>query len=556
MLSDLNIRGLAVVESASLELEPGMTVLTGETGAGKSILVDALGLVLGDRADTAMVRSGQDRGEVSAVFDLAELPEARALLTEQGLDSDDECIVRRVIEAAGRSKAYINGSPVPLATLRALGEQLVDIHGQHEHQSLVRPAVQLALLDRQAGLEDALEQLAERYDAWHQADSRREALEEALGSGGERVDLLRHHVRELEALGLGDDELAELETRHDRLANAGKLLEGAQVALDASGESEDSSADAALGRALRALADLTDIDPALAEVHSLLDSARIQVDEAADSLRSYLADADLDPAELETVADRIGEAHGLARKHRVEPETLPAHLEQLRAQLDDLEHADERLAEAEAELEAERDRYREAATAVSAQRSRAAETLGAEISKLMGTLGMEGGVFEIEVSHDPDAEPRRRGLDEVSFKVSANPGQPPRPLGKVASGGELSRIGLALQVAATRATRIPVLVFDEVDSGVGGGVAEIVGRRLREIAGDRQVLCVTHLPQVASQAHQHVRVSKLSGDGHTRTQIAALDDEARVQELGRMLGGVELTEQTLAHAREMLSRAG
>ena len=555
MLSAVSVRNFAIIDEVSLELGPGLTVLTGETGAGKSILVDALGLALGDRADASAVRHGADRAEITASFDLAALPEVAAWLTEQALDADGECVLRRVVGAEGRSRAWINGAQTTLQTLRELGERLVDIHGQHEHQSLTRPGVQRELLD--ARLPDAglLQAVASAWQAWRAAQDERRRLESAGRDREQRLDLLRYQLRELEAFGPRAGEAETLDAEFARLANAGKLAEGAGGALELVYEGESGAAHDAVARAAEWLAELAGVDARLEAPQRLLAEAEIQLAEAATELRRYLGGLEMDPARLDAVQSRLEDMKSLAHKHQVATEALPARLEALAAEVEELEQAEVRLGRSAEKLAAAEAEYRRAAARLSAARTAAAGEFSAQVTALMHQLGMPGGRFVVAVEPEPEAECAPHGLDTIEFLVSANPGQPPAPVARVASGGELSRISLAIQVAARAAQPTPVMVFDEVDSGVGGGVAEIVGRRLAEIGERAQVLCVTHLPQVASQARHHLRVIKLTDGEVTRTTLKALTEAEKVEELARMLGGVEITGTTRAHAKEMRKRA-
>jgi DNA repair protein RecN (Recombination protein N) len=555
VLSGVSVRNFAIIDEVSLELGPGLTVLTGETGAGKSILVDALGLVLGDRADATAVRHGADRAEITASFDLGGLPEVAAWLAEQALDADGECVLRRVIGAEGRSRAWINGAPTTLQMLRDLGERLVDIHGQHEHQSLMRPAAQRELLD--ARLPDAglVRAVAEAWQAWRTAVDERARLEAAGRDREQRLDLLRYQLRELEALAPVAGEAAELEAEFSRLANAGKLAEGAGGALELIYEGETGAAHDAVARAAELLGELAELDAGLAEAQRLLAEAEIQLSEAATGLRRYLGGLEMDPARLDAVQARLEGLKSLAHKHQVPADALPARLAALADEIEELEQAETRLGRAAEKVSAAEGAFRQAAARLSAARAAAAEQLSDQVTALMHQLGMPGGRFLVAVESDPEGPCAPHGLDAVEFRVSANPGQPPAPVARIASGGELSRISLAIQVAAKSAQSIPVMVFDEVDSGVGGGVAEIVGRRLSELGARAQVLCVTHLPQVASQARHHLRVVKLTDGETTRTTLKALTETEKIEELARMLGGVEITGATRAHAEEMRSRA-
>ena len=555
MLSQIRVRNYAVIDEVELELGPGMTVLSGETGAGKSILVDALGLVLGDRADASAVRHGAARAEIAVTFELADLPDVRAWLAEHDLDEGDECVLRRVISREGRSRAYVNGNPVPLQTLRRLGERLVEIHGQHEHQTLTRARVQREILDAHGGLQPRAAELAAAYEEWRALQRQLEQLHSRRAHRDERLDLLRYQVRELETLALAEGELDALELEHARLANTGRLAEGSGEALHLIYDDESGSAQQRLARAREILAALGVHDPGLERLARQLEEAEIQVNDAAAELRRYQHDLELDPARLEHVEERLGDIRDLARKHQVEAAALPSRLDALRAELSDIEQSAETAEALDAERNAAARRYRAAADALGKSRAKAAKSLAEGITATMRQLGMPGGQFEVRVRHEPEADFGPHGLDRIEFAVTANPGQPAAPLAKVASGGELSRIALAIQVVATGGTNVLCLVFDEIDAGVGGGVAEIVGRRLRELGDARQVLCVTHLPQVASQGHRHVRVSKLTDGRTTRTTLAPLGEDETVEELARMLGGVEITATSREHAREMLVKA-
>lgn len=555
MLVRLQVRDFAIVDRIEVEFEAGMTVLTGETGAGKSILVDALGLVLGERGSGKLVRAGAKRAEFSAEFDVSDLSEARAWLEEQALDDDEGCLLRRVINADGRSRAFINGNAVPVQQLKTLGEMLIDIHGQHFHQSLGRRPVQRDLLDYYGGLLDLRTRTGAAFAQWKGLLDRLEALQSADADRASRVDLLTFQLQEIESLDPKPDEYAELQVEAQRLANSGRLAEGVATALDVLSENDSGNVAAMLASAERALQGLLRYDETLSSTAELLDSAGIQVAEAADSLRRYGDSIDMDPGRQELVEQRIDAMQSIARKHRVEPADLVQLREQLGAELDELTHAEERGRELEQAAREAEATYREYADELSARRKAAAATFADAVTETMAGLGMPGGQFEIAVEAVADGTERATGIDDIEFLISANPGQPPMPLSRVASGGELSRMSLSIQVIASDASTIPTMVFDEVDSGVGGGVAEMVGRRLAEVARDRQVLCVTHLPQVASLADHHLRISKVTDGKATRTGVHVLEQEERVDELARMLGGVEITAKTREHAAEMLAGA-
>lgn len=556
MLTHLLIRDFAVVEQLELDVHGGMTVLTGETGAGKSILVDALGLALGDRADSGVVRHGARRADIIATFDVSAIPEATTWLSAHDLDQNSDCVLRRVIQGEGRSRAYVNGTPTPVQQVRELAERLIEIHGQHEHQTLPRRERQRGLLDDFATHGDRLTAVRTTYADWHGLRTRLDELGSARRDRDDRVDLLRFQVGEFQTLALVPAEATELEEEHDRLAHAGRLLEGSRLALDVLYEDDEQSAHRLVNRAVTELQTLADIDTRLGPAVDMLSGAAIQIQEAADDLRRYASQLELDPARLDWVDARLGAIHALARKHQLSPAELPAFEARLSDELADLENADLRLEQLQSELsEAER-RYRAAAVALTASRVTAAETLSKAVTESIQGLGMPGGEFRVEIGSDPAAPPTAHGLDTVEFRVSANPGQPPKPLAQVASGGELSRISLAIQVITANSAGVPTLIFDEVDSGIGGGTAEVVGRLLRQLGLADQVLCVTHLPQVAAQAHNHLQVNKTTRGANTKTSIQTLAGDGRVHEVARMLGGVKLTAQTLNHAREMIDLAG
>ncbi len=554
MLSHILIRDLAIVSHLELELGAGMTALTGETGAGKSILIDALGLALGDKADPTMIRAGRDRAEVAASFDLAALPAVRDWLEEQDLAEGGECTIRRVLPRAGRSRAYINGHPASGGQLQTLGELLVDIHGQHAHQSLLRPAAQRELLDGYAGHTGMARELADRYRDFRALDTRLRTIVTQGAERTARLDLLRFQVGELEALGLATEEVEELDREQKRLANLGLLQSTAGRLLDGLYDGESAIRDQ-LGHAVGELDGLLTFDEGLAEIRELVAGAAIQVEEAASGLRQYLDGLELDPALLDQVEARLVQVHDLARKFRVQPRQISETLDRLRGELASLEGDDVSVDALERKRDAAWGYFLDLASELSGRRREAARRLGATVTASMQELGMKGGRFEAGVTRGDGEAASAQGLDRVEFLVSANPGQPLQPLAKVASGGELSRISLCIQVAAAECAAIPTLIFDEVDVGIGGAVAEIVGRLLRTLGTARQVLCVTHLPQVAAQAHQHLQVRKESQDDQIHTRIASLDPEARVDEIARMLGGTAITAKTLAHAREMIERS-
>ncbi len=553
MLTHIHIWNFAIVEALDIELEAGLSVLTGETGAGKSILLDALGLALGDRADSSMIRHGERRAEISVTFDTTHAANAQQWLQDNALDSEQECIIRRTVSDKGSSRAFINGKPATLQQLRELAEMLVDLHGQHEHQSLMKTEVQQQLLDDYANHSDLLAAVDQCYQQWHAINREIETLSSAKHEQDSRLDLLRYQVNELEALALQPGEAAELDQEFKRLSNASELLQTSEAALQALEDADQGSVSQQLAHFAQALQQLGKTDAALGEIAALLDSALIQVNEAGRELHAYVDSLELDPQRLTWLYERIGQIHTLARKHQVEADALPAVLEQMQQELDGIENADSRLEELQQRREQLAVDYQKAAQKLSKSRKKAAATLSDKVSAAMQELGMEGGRFEIALD-TRDNGFHRLGAEQICFLVSANPGQPPKPLNKVASGGEISRISLAIQVIAAEATRIPTLIFDEVDVGIGGRVAEIVGQKLKQLAQHRQVICVTHLAQVAAQGDHHLQVSKQSDAATTLSQIHYLDQPQRVEELARMMGGIEITRQTLSHAEEMLAR--
>jgi DNA repair protein RecN (Recombination protein N) len=553
VLSQIFVKDLVIVSRLELDLDAGMTALTGETGAGKSILIDALGLALGEKADPSMIRAGCDRAEVSASFDLGRCPAALAWLREQALDDGDDCLLRRVLVRGGRARAFINGQAASNAQLQALGDLLVDVHGQHAHQSLLRPAAQMGLVDGYGGLIDQAGAVAQAFQRFRALDRRWRELTSARDERAARIDLLAFQVAELDELALADGELDALDAEQRRMANLGSLQGTTAALVDLLYDGEPALRDQ-LGHAAAELSGLTGLDPKLSETAELLEAATVQVEEAASNLRQYLDELELDPQRLDEVEARLGRIHELARKYRVLPEQLPETLDTLRAELTELEQADADLGTLERDRGAAREVFMAQASALSAARRDAAARLAETVTDAMQTLGMGGGRFAIAVDTGDEQSAGSHGLDRIGFLVSANPGQPLQPLAKVASGGELSRISLAIQVATAECGSVPTLVFDEVDVGIGGRVAEIVGQLLRRLGESRQVLCVTHLPQVAAQGHAQLRVAKQAIDGQTFTEIAALSPSQRIDEIARMLGGAEITATTRAHAEEMLSR--
>jgi len=552
MLRHLAIRDFVIVDRLELEFSAGFGTLTGETGAGKSILIDALALALGDRADAGVVRAGCDKAEVAATFEIGGLPQVLSWLAAHDLDADEELLLRRVLDSGGRSRGYINGSPATAQQMREVGEFLVDIHGQHAHQSLLRADAQRALLDTHAGLGDLVRKVASAYRAWREAVQ----MQQSAATGAEALarerEQLEWQVRELETLAFVDDEWSALELEHKRLGHSASLIDGARFALDALSDGE-AACSGNLDRVATRLGDLADYDPALQEVFALLQSAQAELGEAISTLRRYADRVDLDPARLTEVERRMEAVLACARKYRVQAAELPGLLVGWQERLATLNAAADLDALAARVVTAHAE-YQEVAGELSSGRRRVAGEMGAAVSALMQQLALASGRFEVALL--PLTEGAAYGLEQVEFRVGGLAGQEAKPLAKVASGGELSRISLAIQVLTSRSASVPTLIFDEVDVGIGGGVAEIVGRLLRELGNERQVMCVTHLPQVAARAEWQWQVSKKTRDGVTLSAIEALDNEQRVREIARMLGGVKVTDITLAHASELLYPKG
>ena len=551
MLKHLHIRDFAVIEELEIQFDPGMTVLTGETGAGKSILVDALGLVLGDRADSSIIRNLCDSTEITAIFEINNDQNIHAILEEQGIHHDGELMLRRVINKDGRSRAYVNGSSVPAQILRDLGEDMVDIYSQHAHQSLLKRDVQRKLLDDYGQYEALLDQVRTSWGDWSLANTELTRISGQDQDRDARLALLQYQVQELEALNPEAAEIKALAEEHTRLANVSKILESCQQLLNQFSE-DDQSVLNQINHGAHELQDLLRFDPSLATVSELLENASIQINEATTELRHYLDSLELDPGRLKTVEERISALHDIARKHKVRPEALATHLETLKTELKNLEDSEQHLVDLGRKRDLALQAYRKAAAELHEHREMTATKLGKAIEAKLKELGMPGGRFRIDVQAIEKDTPHRDGMDRIEYLVSVNPGQPLQPLNKVASGGELSRISLAIQVIGSKDKGLPTLIFDEVDSGIGGGVAEIVGKLLHSLAGNHQVFCVTHLPQVASQGHHHLQVNKSTHAQTTLTQVINLNKDERIEEIARMLGGLKITEQTRAHAREML----
>ena len=552
MLNQLSISDYAIVDQLDLNISKGMTVITGETGAGKSIMLDALGLAIGDRADSDCIRPGAKRAEIRACFDLDRCSAAKQWLEDRDLDSGSECILRRVITKAGRSRGYINGSPSTLAELKAVGELLIDIHSQHEHQSLLKKNNHRLLLD---GFASTTELAAKVAGIAIEHDRTQAELDELLSQKQEqheRIQLLSYQLQELEQLALEEGEMEELEKEHRQLTNATATLEACYQVNTICSDSESGNVLQQLSLCVNRLSELNIEHPAITQSIDMLASAQIQVEEAIGEINHFIDYFDADPQRIQMIEERLSAIYDLARKHRIQPGELVEKQQILAEELEKIQCHDELSSVLENKLSGLFKSFHEQGEKLSQKRQKAALKLEKSITSRMKLLGMGKGLFKVSLTRTINTRPSTTGLEDIEFLVTTNPGQPPRPLAKVASGGELSRISLAIQVATAQTSHTPTLVFDEVDVGIGGGTAEIVGNMLREIGEQGQVLCVTHQPQVASKGHQHLHVNKKITKSQSSTQISSLAGDFRIQEVARMLGGVEITQSTLAHAKEML----
>jgi len=553
MLTQLSVRHLAVVDDLELTFSNAMTSLTGETGAGKSLLVDALSLVLGDRADTNMIRHGCDRAEISASFDTVKNQPLQQWLQSQELDDDAQCHLRRTISKDGRSRAYINGRTVPLSQLREVSERTIDIHGQHAHQSLVRAETQRLLLDTIADTKTLLAALAIDFKKWQSLQQQLLLLQQQSQEQSARLELLQYQVTELETLELTDDGVQSLLQEQQQLAHASQLIGIVESGLQKLFEQEQNDAYSLISSVLTELENSQEVEPQFTNIVETLNSVIIQLDECGGDLRHYLDNTSVNPERLTEVEAQLTTLHDLARKHHVEIESLPAHYQYLCDELADLSGLDHQLEQLQQQLNTQENACRNLCNEIRKKRHAAAGPLAEQITESIQELAIPGGRIEIIITPLANNHFNDTGADHIQLLVSTNPGQAAGELGKVASGGELARISLAIQVVTAGSRSVPTLVFDEVDVGIGGGIAEIVGRHLRKLAGTQQVICITHLPQVAAQAHQQLQVRKQHSSDSTHIEIIELHEAERIEEIARMLGGVTLTETTRLHAEEMLS---
>lgn len=554
MLTHLSIRNFAVVKSLDIDLLNGMTAITGETGAGKSIAIDALGLCLGDRADAGMVRSGADKAEVAASFDISKLPQADAWLKHNDLEEDRECLIRRVISVEGRSKAYINGTPVPLQQLKGLGQLLVSIHGQHAHQLLLKADNQRHLLDNFAEHNKLLKDVEDSYHSLQIASRKLRELQASQQQRADRKQLLDYQVKELDEFAILENEFVELEVEHKRLSHGQTLLEQAQISFHQLYEAEEFNALTAVQNSLDRISELQEHDTNLVPIVTLLNEALINIDEASQELRNYAEQLEIDPLKMQQVEARYSLALELARKHQVSPEGLYAHHQQLAEELTGLSQDDSLLESLEEELELLKQSYRQQALSLSQSRVKAAKRLSKQVECEIHKMNMTQAQFSIDVVFSPQQNEHKHGLDAITFKIATNAGQNADTLDKVVSGGELSRIGLALQVISSSNNQVPTMIFDEVDTGISGPTASVVGQLLRKLGETTQVICVTHLPQVAASGHNQMFVTKFTDKKTTETHMISLSESERIDELARLLAGDTLTDSAIANAKALLSQ--
>jgi DNA repair protein RecN (Recombination protein N) len=552
MLTHLSIRNFAIVKTLDVDFTQGMTAITGETGAGKSISVDALGLCLGDRADSGLVRTGADRAEVNAGFDVTSLPAAQKWLQEHELVDANDVLIRRVISSEGRSKAFVNGTPVPLQQLKDLGQYLLSIHGQHAHQQILKNDNQRQLLDQYAEHHKLLDNVANSYQTLRAQQRQYQTLLEGQQQRTDRSQLLSYQIRELDEFAIAEGEFAELETEHKKLSHSQTLLEQSQISFHQLYEAEEFNALSAVQSSVDRLTELQEHDASLAPIVTMLTEASIQIEEAANELRIYTEQLEIDPMRMQNVEARYSLALDLSRKHSVQPEALYRFHQQLNLEYADLVQDDSMLEELKLQLLEVEQNYHNAANALSRSRKKAALSFAKQVEKHIHQMNMADAVFKIMVDHNNQGTANRYGLDDVQFEVSTNKGQALDKLEKVVSGGELSRIGLAIQVISSSNNDVATMIFDEVDSGISGSTASVVGQLLRKLGEKIQVICVTHLPQVAARAHNQMFVTKFSDKKTTETHMICLQENERIEELARLLAGDTLTESAIANARELL----
>ncbi len=553
MLQQINIKNFTIIDTLDLSLNHGMTVVTGETGAGKSIVIDAIELALGKRANNDVIKQEASHADISIQFNIQKNPKAKAFLVDNDLENENECLIRRTIHRDGRSKSYVNGVPITQQSLRELGDLLINIHGQHEFQTLLNRDQQLTLLDNFAHHDDLISAVNSLFNEWRNTKEKYDELNQKTLDIIEHAEFLKFQLQELTALNLQPGELGKINTEHQQLANADSLLSHCQIALHALSENEDYACTPLLYQAHQAMIQAEQYDERLKNISALMNNAMIHIDESTHELRRYLDHINLNPDRLAFLEERLAKIYELSKKHHVLPEELHALYEQMQAELNQIEHRDEQLNELKNKIEMLEKNYFLASQKLSRNRKRVSTQLEKMVTDNMQKLGMIGGKFSIVFEPKKENKPYALGQETVSFLVSANPGQPLQLLSKVASGGELSRISLAIQVITAQHSETPTLIFDEVDAGIGGGTAEIVGKLLNELSKNTQTLCVTHLPQVAARGHHHLRVEKKHASNQTKTKVAYLEKPHRIREIARMAGGIKITAQALAHAEMLLT---
>lgn len=557
MLTHLLINDFAIIEKLELELGHGLTVITGETGAGKSIMMDALNLTLGQRADASSVRHGSEKADILAVFDIHDNQAAQAWLQERELySSEGECILRRVINQDGRSRAFINGKPSPLQDLRNLGETLISIHGQHEHQALLKRDHHRYLVDAYGGLLPQSRKVRETFLGWQKEQQKLDTLRQQLRESQQRFDLLQFQVEELDLIDLGENEYTAIVNEHKQLAHAEETIQNCSQVSELLENEQSQGAVDLLSHSIQMLEEAQASSPSIREINTMLQEALIQSQEAFGSLRDFLDDFEADPQRFQELEDRLASVHQMARKHKVSADKLYQHHQTLREELDTLNNGDAELDALEQRCEELKTEFLQEAHALSSKRGQAAKKLSKKITEEMRQLGMPNGQFEVTVTPLPEQQMSQHGLEQLEFMVTTNPGQPLKSLSKTASGGELSRMSLAIQVICAHSMQVPTMVFDEVDVGISGAIAQVVGQKLHALGDNAQILCITHLPQVAAQGHHHLHVNKVANKRSTSTTISSLSQDEKAVEIARMLGGIELTEQSLAHAKELISQTG
>ena len=551
MLRSLQIRNFAIIDEIDITFNDDMTVLTGETGAGKSILIDALSLVLGERGSSNLIRNKEKRAEYTAEFEITNNSHALNWLIEKSLDNENECILRRTISPDGKSRSFINGNTVNLQSLKSLGDLLVDIHGQHFHQSLCKKNVQRDLLDHFGGLSVTKNKIKRIFNEWKELSDQLSKMIEGNTNKEDRIDLLSFQLKELDELALISGEYDSLNSEFKKISNIEKINKGINSLIDCLQSNEITNVEQMLNDSIKNIDTLATFDNSLEETKNLLSEAEINVSEAIGNLSRYGESIDYDNQKSREIEERINTIISLSRKHRVDPDELIDTKIQIEKELNELNNSQSSIDEAERHLSDLRKKYDDLASELTKKRSDSAKKLSRLVANSMNELGMAGGIFEAEIAASNNIS--QHGNDDITFHISANPGQKPQPLSNIASGGELSRMSLAIQVITSNGTNIPTMIFDEVDSGIGGAIAEVVGNKLKDLGQNKQVLCVTHLAQVASKGSSHIRINKLTDNKKTKIYASKLNSDERIEEIARMIGGIELTEKTREYAKEMLS---